>query len=253
MNPSTDQLNVALITGAAAGIGHATAKHLYKLGYQIIAWDRNFIDSKQIGNDPARILCQQVDISQTNVIDHALQKAVQHMGGVSILVNNAGISPKDPNQQGHGINTVTPEEWQQVIAVNLTAPLHLMQRCAPFMKKQQWGRVINIASQASRTRSRVPGVAYVCTKTALIGLSRYGAEELGPDGITVNTLTPGRIISAMTNVVPISITETFINNTPVRRLGTPDDVAHAIAFFCQHESSFLNGTILDVNGGLYMP
>lgn len=253
MDLSTDQLQVALITGAAGGIGLAAAKHLYRLGYSIIAWDINLISPEQIGENLKKICCQQVDISQPDAVDRALQIATQQMGGVSILINNAGISPKNAHQQGQGITTVTVDEWQRVIATNLTAPLYLMQRCAPFMQKQRWGRVINIASQAGRTRSRVPGVAYVCTKTALIGLSRYGAEELGPHGITVNTLTPGRIMSAMTSVVPASVTETFIRNTPVRRLGTPEDVANAIIFFCRSESSFLNGTILDVNGGLYMP
>ena len=253
MASSTDQIQVALITGAATGIGLAAAIHLYDLGYKIIAWDINPIHPEKIGDDGDNIYCQQVDVSQTEAMDHALHAAVEKMGGISVLINNAGISPKNSHQQGHGIATVTADEWQRVIAVNLTAPLYLMQLCAPFMKKQQWGRIVNIASQAGRTRSQVPGVAYVCTKTALIGLSRYGADELGPEGITVNTIAPGRITSAMTSVVSPSITQSFISRTPVRRLGTPDDVAQAIAFFCRSESSFLNGTILDVNGGLYMP
>lgn len=248
-----DTINVALVTGGAGGIGLAIAQKLYALGMRVCVWDTKPISSKSIGTDESRLDTQIIDITDNTHIYKALAAIRERWGGVSVLINNAGISPKNEHEQGYGVCEVSLDEWLHVIAVNLTAPLLLTQACAPDMAKQKWGRIINIASQAARTRSTVPGVAYVSTKTAILGLSRYSAAELGPMGITVNTLAPGRILSEMTSHVPQAITDTFIANTPVRRLGTPEDVAETVAFYIRDETNFLTGTILDINGGLHMP
>lgn len=248
-----DSLNVALVTGGAGGIGLAIAKKLYESGMQVCVWDRKPISINEIGSDTQRIMAQQVDITNSAAINEALKQIRNQWGGVSVLINNAGISPKNNENKGVGILDVTAQEWSAVLDVNLTSLLRLIQATAPDMIKQGWGRIINMASQAGRARTTVPGVAYVCTKTAVLGLSRYAADELGPHGITVNTLAPGRIASEMTAVVGDQVNAAFVERTPVRRMGSPEDVAAAAAFYVTDQASFLSGTVLDVNGGLYMP
>lgn len=248
-----DKLNVALVTGGAGGIGLAIAKRLYASGLKVCIWDRKVISASEIGDDLQRIMVQQVEITDSQAVNEALNQIKKKWGGVSVLINNAGISPKNKQNKGIGILEVTREEWAAVLDVNLTSLLFLIQVTAPDMIQQGWGRVINMASQAGRTRTTVPGVAYVCTKTAVLGLSRYAADELGPYGVTVNTLAPGRIASDMTAVVGDDVNAEFVQKTPVRRMGTPDDVAVAAAFYASEQAGFLNGTVLDVNGGLYMP
>lgn len=250
---SKDGLNVALVTGGAGGIGLAIAKKLYASGMRVCVWDRKSISANEIGAEADRIMVQQVDITNSEAINEALKQIRDQWGGISVLINNAGISPKNNENKGIGILDVTAQEWSTVMDVNLTSLLRLIQATAPDMIRQNWGRIINMASQAGRSRTTVPGVAYVCTKTAVIGLSRYAADELGPHGITVNTLAPGRIASEMTAVVGDQINAVFVERTPVRRMGSPEDVAAAVAFYVTDEAAFLSGTILDVNGGLYMP
>lgn len=248
-----DRFNVALITGAAGGIGLAIAKKLHESGMRVCIWDRKAVSASLISNDEESVMVQQVDVTNSQAINDALEQIRNRWGGISVLINNAGISPKNPESKGVGILNVTAQEWSTVMDVNLTSLLRLIQATAPDMIKQGWGRIINMASQAGRTRTTVPGVAYVCSKTAVIGLSRYAADELGPHGITVNTLAPGRITSEMTAVVGDKVNSVFIEKTPVRRMGTPEDVAAAAAFYVTDQAGFLSGTVLDVNGGLYMP
>lgn len=249
---SQDNLNVALVTGAAGGIGAATAQELYKQGFKLVLWDiaNNFDD--QLTADADRVIAQQVDVTDMAQITEALRFVRARWGGVSILINNAGISPKRPNGMGYGIMDVSSAEWQKVVDINLTSLLTLIQLTAPDMIFQRWGRIVNLSSQAARTRSTVPGVAYVCTKTAVLGLTRYAAEELGPYGITCNSVTPGRIESPMTASASTEVTARLNSNTPLRRMGSTQEVARAIVFFCTPAADFVSGAVMDVNGGLFM-
>lgn len=247
-----DRLNVALITGAAGGIGAATARELHAAGFKLALWDVAERFPVELSDDAVHVLTQRVDVTDASQVDAALATIRSRWGGVSVLINNAGISPKTPDGKGRGILTVSPEEWRGVLDINLTSLLTLIQKTAPDMMVQEWGRIVNLSSQAARTRSTVPGVAYVCTKTAVLGLTRYAAEELGPHGITCNAVTPGRIASAMTASAGPEVTERLNSNTPLRRMGTPEEVAKAIAFFCAPSGDFVSGAVLDVNGGLFM-
>ncbi|MDH0090255.1 SDR family oxidoreductase [Achromobacter mucicolens] len=247
-----DRLNVALITGAAGGIGAATARELHAAGFKLALWDVTGQFPAELADDAQHVLPQRVDVTDARQIDAALAAIRSRWGGVSVLINNAGISPKTSDGTGRGILTVSSDEWSRVLGINLTALLTLIQKTAPDMMAQAWGRIVNLSSQAARTRSTVPGVAYVCTKTAVLGLTRYAAEELGPHGITCNAVTPGRIASAMTASAGPEVTERLNSNTPLRRMGTPEEVAKAIAFFCAPSGDFVSGAVLDVNGGLFM-
>lgn len=247
-----DRLNVALVTGAAGGIGAATARELHAAGFKLALWDVAGSFPAELSDDTEHVLTRQVDVTDAAQVDDALGAIRSRWGGVSVLINNAGISPKTPDGKGRGILAVPPEEWRKVLDINLTSLLTLIQKTAPDMMAQEWGRIVNLSSQAARTRSTVPGVAYVCTKTAVLGLTRYAAEELGPHGITCNAVTPGRIASPMTASAGSEVTERLNSNTPLRRMGTPQEVAKAIAFFCAPSGDFVSGAVLDVNGGLFM-
>lgn len=247
-----DNLKVALVTGAAGGIGAATAQVLYEQGFKLVLWDVTDKFDELLINDQDRVITQQVDVANLDQIQQALQNVRARWGGVSVLINNAGISPKKPDGTGYGILDVSPQEWKKVVDINLTSLLTLIQQTAPDMMAQGWGRIVNLSSQAARTRATVPGVAYVCTKTAVLGLTRYAAEELGPHGITCNAVTPGRIATPMTASAPAEVTARLNNNTPLRRMGTVREVANSIAFFCSPQADFVSGAVLDVGGGLFM-
>lgn len=247
-----DRLNVALVTGAAGGIGAATARELHAAGFRLALWDVTERFPAELSDDTEHVLTQVVNVSDADQVDAALAAIRSRWGGVSVLINNAGISPKTPDGKGRGILAVSPDEWRDVLDINLTSLLTLIQKTAPDMMAQEWGRIVNLSSQAARTRSTVPGVAYVCTKTAVLGLTRYAAEELGPHGITCNAVTPGRIASPMTASAGAEVTERLNSNTPLRRMGSPEEVAKAIAFFCAPSGDFVSGAVLDVNGGLFM-
>lgn len=249
---SVDNLKVALITGAAGGIGAATAHALYDLGFKLVLWDvQNNFDHK-LKSDTERVMTQLVDVTSKNEVNAAVLQIKERWSGISVLINNAGISPKNDQGLGNGLLTVGDHEWQQVLDINLTSLARLIQVTAPFMMEQKWGRIVNLSSQAARTRSTVPGVAYVCTKSAVLGLTRYAAEELGPHGITCNAVTPGRIESPMTASAPAEVKEKLNATTPLRRMGTTQEVAQSIAFFCTPAADFVTGAVLDVNGGLFM-
>ncbi|OZI44708.1 acetoacetyl-CoA reductase [Bordetella genomosp. 5] len=247
-----DKFKVALVTGAAGGIGAATARELHASGFRVVMWDVAGQFPAELENDKERVMTQTVDVTDASRIDAALAEVRDRWGGISVLINNAGISPKTPDGTGRGILDVSAQEWKSVVDINLTSLLTLIQKTAPDMMGQEWGRIVNLSSQAARTRSTVPGVAYVCTKTAVLGLTRYAAEELGPYGITCNAVTPGRIASPMTASAGAEVTARLNSSTPLRRMGTPEEVAKAIAFFCAPSGDFISGAVLDVNGGLFM-
>lgn len=247
-----DSLNVALVTGAAGGIGAATARALRAQGWRLVLWDVMPAFAAELAADREHVMTDTVDVTDAGQIDAALARVRERWGGVSVLINNAGISPKNAEGKGFGILDVTPTEWQRVLDINLTSLLTLIQKTAPDMMAQRWGRIVNVSSQAARTRATVPGVAYVCTKTAVLGLTRYAVDEFGPHGITCNAVTPGRIASAMTASASEEVTARLNQNTPLRRMGTADEVAQAIVYFCAPSGDFVSGAVLDVNGGLFM-
>lgn len=247
-----DKLNVALVTGAAGGIGAATCAALHEAGFKLVMWDITTGFPPTLLADSENVMAQKVDVTDSAGMDRALAEVRARWGGVSVLVNNAGISPKTVDGKGIGIMAVSPGEWQKVLDINLTSLLTLIQKTAPDMMAQGWGRIVNLSSQAGRTRSTVPGVAYVCTKTAVLGLTRYAAEELGPHGITCNAVAPGRIESAMTATAGQEVTTRLNASTPLRRMGTAQEVARTILFFCLPSGDFVSGSVMDVNGGLFM-
>lgn len=245
---------VALVTGAAKGIGLAATLALLKAGRSVAMVDRNAADAtKLIPEEYLKFICfQQADVSDLASVERALEKVRTMLGPITILVNNAGISPKIEGKSA-GLLEVTDVEWDAVMGINVKAVMRLCQLCVPDMKAAGFGRIVNVSSLAGRTSSRVAGTSYMTSKAALLGLSRAIASEMGPYGVTANCVAPGRILTGMAMQAGAQVNEEYARVIPVRRLGTPEEVGDAIAFLCQDVSGFINGAVIDINGGYFMP
>lgn len=228
----------AVVTGGGSGIGAAIAQRLADDGYQVAT-----LDIKPAGPH----LSETADVTDRAQVDAALAAVRERFGPITILVNAAGI---DGFQRFVDIDF---EAWQKVINVNLHGVYHMTQAVLPDMIKAKWGRIVNISS--SSTHSGQPYMAhYVSAKSAVNGLTKALALELGPLGITVNAVPPGFIDTPMLRGAESrgllgGSVEDHIGKTPVRRIGTPEDIAAACAFFVSDEASYITGQILGVNGG----
>ena len=248
------QNRIALVTGAARGIGLACARGLLEAGNRVVATDIAPPNPELFpANQRERLRCAALDVVDTKAAAALLDSIHATWGPVSILVNNAGISPKLPDGTAANVLTVTDDEWARVFNINLNAILHLCQLAAPHMQGLGWGRIVNMASLAGRARTRVAGPSYVASKSALIGLTRSLAEYLGPWAITSNCVAPGRILTEMALEAGEAVNRAYAEVIPLKRLGTPEEVAAAVIFLASEEAGFINGTIIDVNGGSFMP
>jgi len=244
----------ALVTGAGKGIGLAAALKLLQDGRAVAMVDRNPIDIAALIPAQYQPLARAytVDVADAPAVEECLNSVRRDLGQVSILVNNAGVSPKTDGKSS-GLLEVTDPEWDLVMDVNVKAVVRLCQLCVPAMKAERFGRIVNVSSLAGRTKSVVSGISYMASKSAVLGLSRSIASEMGPHGITVNCVAPGRILTEMAMQAGPEVNERYAQAIPVRRLGTPQEVGEAIAFLCQDSAGFINGAVIDINGGFFMP
>jgi 3-oxoacyl-[acyl-carrier protein] reductase len=245
---------VALVTGAARGIGLGIAERLARDGAHVVIADV----LPEAGEGAAELARQGLsaqamvgDVSdEAWTRDVAARLAAEH-GGVDMLVNNAGISPKRDGRKVL-VRDMALAEWNAVMAVNLTGAFLLCRECVPGMQERGWGRVVNISSQAGRTRTDIAGAAYAASKAGLIGFSRVLASEVGTSGVTVNCIAPGRIESPMQAVAGEAATRDYVSRIPVGRIGTAADIAATVAFLASEEAGFITGATIDVNGGFFM-
>lgn len=244
---------VALVTGAGRGIGLETARLLLAKGYRVAAVSREGVDPGILGGVRPELLCAAADVCDGAAMQELVATLAHQWGPVSVLINNAGVSPKLADGSSAGILQITPQEWAQVLEVNLTAVLRLCQLVLPGMCEQGFGRIVNVASLAGRTKSLVAGGSYMASKAGLIGLTRAIATEMGPRGVTANAVAPGRILTEMAQQAGHEVNQRYAAQIPVRRLGTPEEVAATMVFLAAEEAGFINGAILDINGGFYMP
>jgi 3-oxoacyl-[acyl-carrier protein] reductase len=170
-------------------------------------------------------------------------------GGVDMLVNNAGTSR---GRAGFDVETTTPDDWTQVLAVNLSGPFLLCKAVVPTMRQRGWGRIVNIASRAGRTGVITGGLQYAASKAGLIGLTRALALQCAPQGITVNAVAPGWVETAMTSRVPPAAAQLALKSIPVGRVGKPDEIAGTVAFLCSDDAAYITGAVVDTNGGSFM-
>ncbi len=236
---------VAIITGGARGIGKATAELFAQEGAQVVIWDL-----LEAGADAAQAIAtsgKAAEFMKVNSTDYeavqAAAKAVKDKyGKIDILINNAGIT------RDSSFLKMTHEQWDQVLDVNMTGVFNCTKAVAPFMVEGQYGRIVNTSSIVG-LYGNFGQTNYVATKSAVIGMTKVWARELGKYGITSNAVAPGFIKTDMTAALPAEMLEGAAAKVPVRRLGEPIDIAQAYLFLALEESSFINGATLSVDGG----
>jgi 3-oxoacyl-[acyl-carrier protein] reductase len=221
---------VALVTGTAQGIGRAIAAALADAGAVVHGCDKDTVDVTD---------AQQV---------HAL---VARIGRIDILVNNAGGVV---GQVGRPLEDVSDEDWRAVVDANLTSTFVCTRAVAPGMKERRYGRIVNISSGAGRSVSLTGIQAYASAKAGQIGLTRQTAQELGPYGITVNSIAPGFVPSNPTSIAQwegydAERQQRILESIATRRLGTSEDIAHGVLFFASDEASWVTGQVLSIDGG----
>ena len=246
-----------LVTGAGRGIGRAIALAFAARGATVgVAGllEEELAETIALVRDGGRghALPLQVDVSDYEALQAVVADLAREMGaGFDTLINNAGISPKHEGQ-AHKVWEMDPGEWNRVLAVNLTGAFNTVRTLAPSMCESKRGWIVNMSSIAGKTYSSVVGCHYSATKAALIGLTKHLAAELGPFGVRVNALAPGRIDTPMVRGVATEINDAIVRLTPLGRLGQPSEVADAAVYLTSAESSFITGQTIDVAGGLFM-
>jgi 3-oxoacyl-[acyl-carrier protein] reductase len=242
----------AIVTGASRGIGRAIAIGLAKRGYSLALNDiasqevvllETIAEVKKLGGQCIPVLA---DVSNIGDCQRAVSEAVQGLGHIDVLVNNAGILKLAM------IDELTPEIWDQTFAVNVRGVFQMTQAVAVHMKRRRYGRIVNIASLAARTGG--PGQShYAASKSAVVGFTRVTSMEFGGHGITVNAVCPGIILTEMgrNNLRDPERVTYFERITDLHRLGEPEDVVGPVAFFASDDSAFVTGQALNVDGGIF--
>jgi 3-oxoacyl-[acyl-carrier protein] reductase len=244
----------ALVTGAARGIGLAIAKELMARGHRMLAVDASApgLEAAEAALRPlGEVATFAADVTDPEVMGRLKEFAASRFGGIGVLVNNAGISPKY-NGRAALLEEITLEEWNRVFAVNVTSMLLTCQTFIPGMRAARWGRVVNIASIAGRSRSVLAGASYSMSKAAVLGFTRSIAAQVASDGVTANCVAPGRIQSPMAEATDARSNADYAKVIPVGRFGTAEEVAAAVAYLASDAAGFVTGAVLDVNGGFAM-
>lgn len=249
--PTPPEQKVAIVTGAASGIGLAIATRLAADGLAVAIFDRDGeaagAAAASLGTNGAKVVGVTVDVADRAQIDAGVARVVDQLGRPTVLVNNAGVDGFDR------FLDITAETWDRVLTVNLTGTFHCCQAVLPHMLDARWGRIVNISS--SSAQGGQPLMAhYVSSKAGMIGLTKSLALEFGPRGITVNTIPPGFIDTPMLRKTEArgllgEGVDHQAARTPVRRAGRPEDIAAATAFLVSDEASYVTGQVIGVNGG----
>ncbi len=244
---------VAVVTGAASGIGLGVARRLTEDGHAVALLDldgdgirRAVADLEAQGR---RVRGHAVDVADRGAVEQVYASVREELGPVTIVVTSAGIEAFDP------VLDITPEKWDRLIAVNLTGTFTCLQLAVADMVAAGWGRIVTVSS--SSAQSGAPNMAhYVASKGGVIGLTKAFARELARNGITANTIPPTIVDTPMArkgeahgDVPPV---ETMAKMVPMGRAGTPEDIASACSYLCTEEAGYITGQIIGVNGGMYI-
>jgi 3-oxoacyl-[acyl-carrier protein] reductase len=235
---------VALITGAARGIGRHIADSMVKVGARVVMSDFAEWNDEIEPLDDARWGVR-LDVTRADRVAAVVSQAIDRLGKIDILVNNAGIT-----RDGLLVR-MKEEDWRKVLATNLDGVYFTTREVIPRMMRQRYGRVVNIASVVGLMGN--PGQAnYAASKAGVVGFTKAVAREVASRNITVNAVAPGYIDTAMTEALPEKARQDLLGIVPLGRIGTVDDVAHGVLFLASREAGYITGHVLNVNGGMYM-
>jgi 3-oxoacyl-[acyl-carrier protein] reductase len=240
---------VALVTGASRGIGEAIAKRLASEGATVLAAARTADALERVVSEIAaaggRASALALDLADAGSIEAAAKTALAAHGEIHVLVNNAGVT------EDNLILRMGRDAWDRVLATNLTGVFLLTQAVVKGMVRKRYGRIVNVTSVVG-LMGNAGQANYAASKAGLIGLTKSVARELASRNITCNAVAPGFVATAMTDKMTDAAREALTGQIPLERLGTPDDVAAAVAFLASEEASYVTGTVVNVSGGLYM-
>ena len=240
-------MKTALVTGASRGIGRAIALQMAKDGYAVAV---HCLHSE----DAAAVVCQEIihmgryaktyvcDVADADAVMNMIQCISTELGEIDVLVNNAGIA------QQKLFTDITPTEWHRMMAVHVDGAYHTCRACLPAMIRRHRGTIINVASMWGQVGASCE-VHYSTAKAALIGLTKALAKEVGPAGVRVNCVAPGVIQTDMLKDFDEATLSALADETPLCRLGTPEDIAYAVSFLVSEQANFITGQVLAPNGG----
>ena len=246
---------VVIVTGAAAGIGRATALRFADEGARVACWDIRDASATltaELASRGAKSLFHVADVAKASSVMQALTATLAAFGRVDVLVNNAGIV-RDAQlvkwQDGAQVSAMTDEQWHAVVDVNLTGVFNCTRAVAPHMIRAKRGVVLSAASVVG-LYGNFGQTNYAAAKAGVIAMTRTWARELGRHGIRVNAIAPGVIATEMLSSMPDTIKQSMVNRTPLGRVGTPEDVADADLWLASNRASFVHGAVLSIDGGL---
>ena len=236
---------IAIITGGASGIGLATVHAFVREGAKISLWDlseKGAEVASELTKAGHAVTFSKVSVTDQEQVITATQATKKQFGRIDILINNAGIT-KDRT-----LLKMSKQEWDDVISVNLTGVFNCTQAVVPYMKDQNYGRIVSASSNVA-IRGNYGQTNYVATKAAIIGMVKVWALELGRFGITANCIAPGFIKTAMTDAIPEAVRKELVTHIPAGRWGVPEDIANGYVYLASDEASFINGICLTIDGG----
>lgn len=236
---------VAIITGGAAGIGKATVARFLEEGARVAIWDVDAEKGEQVAAQSDHCRFYKVDTTDLEACRQAAQQVIADLGGLHILINNAGIT------RDASLKKMTTEQWDQVIGVNLTGVFNCIKAVADHMTEAGYGRIVNASSVVGLT-GNYGQTNYAATKSGVIGMTKTLARELGRKQVTVNAVAPGFIATEMIMTIPDKVLDTFRERTPLGRLGEPSEVAALYVFLSSEEAAFINGATISIDGGVVL-
>ena len=239
---------IAIITGSGQGMGKQCALALSKMGMKTVINDldetkaNNTAEIIQESGSDVLVACGNVSLK--NDVQEVIGKTIERFGSIHVLINNAGVLR--PTK----VLDISEDEWDWIISVNLKGTFLFSQAVLLHMREQQWGRIINFSSTAGKNVSTVGGAHYTAAKAGILGLTRHLAKEESSFGITVNAICPGLIDTEMVrDTINENDINKYIDSFPIKRLGTPNEVASLVCFLVSKESGYITGASFDINGG----